>query len=1061
MNSDTQTAERSGDGSVLETLARGVRANAAVLAIIAMLAVATISTLGVVALTPEHELPVGTAVTYGDSMGHDEPQVILYVDVAPEVGDTIVFDAGEHGYLHHRIIAEESNGYVTQGDTERGPDQFYAGVPWASSENIRGVVIASAPVSAVQGALLALLVLLGLVGAAIYRRQLAAGFRRLKRGLDRRIPGGTAKAVFFVTVVVVSIVAIPFMGGLSPNPDHDGTAAASQDNDVIYTSGAGSDPVRALNASDGSQIWATEISSSSQKSAPEYSSSEDLVIVGNSGSGNTGILVTALHASNGSIAWQNSYSYIPEAISVDDKNGVVYISFGDGTVRQLNTADGTQNWADSFPSADDIALTNSSEHLYVADYSSQELIKYSVTGTRGQEWAVALGYYVWSVDVDSQDNAVVSSNDMDYTVEKYDSTGTNLWTYNGIAAQRHQLKVGPNDEKLMISDYDTNNIYMLNWADGTKAWNNSDTSTAGPAWSKDGSTAYHSTGNGELKALNPSDGTTQFLGPSTGGSTYKTSGPGAYAPDDLPVSGTVTDTAGNAQSGVTVEAKDGTGTVVDSTTTDSSGNYELGVPESATYEITADDGDHSSTKTVDVPSGGKSGVDFEIGPTVTGNVTDGDGNVLENVDVSADDPSVESVKTNATGEYELLFPGSGTYNITADDGDHVSTKTVDVVTGGVTGINFRLGPGIQDGQPVGLIEDDLGVFPADNTELVVHERTTEYKPLWTVPDGESVEDWHSYSWEETERASFNWENRTHVNLVHDRYYRLELDSPHGSWEDSGFRYNDTEMSGSTIWLAPDTGSTDTNGDGTTGGAGSSGTNAWDSGGSSSSSTPTPDSDGNVPTATPQGFGPTALGTCTTLDGQDGVEVEYWDPSYSTAELRANLTVDGSATYHIRKSFDDPRGYYRGCIADVMTDNATKSNDIGLNHSALDAAGNEISSGSKSWSAPVFGPSGKAPASTGERIGLLAGVLGALGVLWVGGNKVVPASSVPSWPSETINPAFGIGAPIVTLLGLDLAGGGVISAGVATGLAQIAPFAGMVAVSVGGYYALRWIRAPPS
>lgn len=352
-------------------------------------------------------------------------------------------------------------------------------------------------------------------------------------------------------------------------------------------------------------------------------------------------------------------------------------------------------------------------------------------------------------------------------------------------------------------------------------------------------------------------------------------------------------------------------------------------------------------------------------------------------------------------------------------------------------------------QPVGLVEDDAGFFLADETDLVVYHRSGSYEPLWRYA-GYSYEEWAEQAWEEQSRSSFNWENQTTAKLEDGEYYKFELESSHGTWEDTGFVYDADEMKGSTLWLAPETGHLDDGDD-------SSSDDGGTSGGSSSD-------DGDSTTATEtedDGFGPTALGSCTTLDGADGVEVEYWDPEYTTYELEANLSVDGEDTYYIHKEFGDARGYYRGCLADAVTRNASDSRDTDLSHNATNDAGELVSSGSTSYSPPVFGPTGTAPSSTPERLGLLAGVLGALGALWFGGQRYLPGSTIEAWPVDSVSPAFGVGAPIVTVLGLDLAGGGVISAAVATGLAQVAPFAGVVGVAIGGYYALRWIRAPPA
>lgn len=52
----------------------------------------SVGLVGLVAVTPSTSTPVGVGVTEGESMGDSEPQVTVYADLEPEVGDTIVFE---------------------------------------------------------------------------------------------------------------------------------------------------------------------------------------------------------------------------------------------------------------------------------------------------------------------------------------------------------------------------------------------------------------------------------------------------------------------------------------------------------------------------------------------------------------------------------------------------------------------------------------------------------------------------------------------------------------------------------------------------------------------------------------------------------------------------------------------------------------------------------------------------------------------------------------------------------------------------------------------------------
>jgi hypothetical protein len=62
--------------------------------------------------------------------------------------------------------------------------------------------------------------------------------------------------------------------------------------------------------------------------------------------------------------------------------------------------------------------------------------------------------------------------------------------------------------------------------------------------------------------------------------------------------------------------------------------------------------------------------------------------------------------------------------------------------------------------------------------------------------------------------------------------------------------------------------------------------------------------------------PTALGTCSlpAANGttQTGLLLEYWDSDYETVALDTTISWNGS-NYTVSKTFDEPKGYYFGCI----------------------------------------------------------------------------------------------------------------------------------------------------
>ena len=83
--------------------------------------------------------PIGTGYADGASMASC-PQLQLYVDEEPEVGDTILFRDHDGDVYHHRVVAETSQGYVTSGDLWNLTDQDDLGRAYARDENIIGVV---------------------------------------------------------------------------------------------------------------------------------------------------------------------------------------------------------------------------------------------------------------------------------------------------------------------------------------------------------------------------------------------------------------------------------------------------------------------------------------------------------------------------------------------------------------------------------------------------------------------------------------------------------------------------------------------------------------------------------------------------------------------------------------------------------------------------------------------------------------------------------------------------------------------------------------------------------
>lgn len=125
--------------------------------------------------TPAVAVPIGTTVAVGDSMGHDEPHLLVYADLEPTVGDVVVFES--HGqWIVHRAIERTDDGLLTKGDANPVPDQRHSTAfhEWPTESNTAGIVILRVPL------LESLLVLLGTT-ALVYRRSLQAAAVALLR----------------------------------------------------------------------------------------------------------------------------------------------------------------------------------------------------------------------------------------------------------------------------------------------------------------------------------------------------------------------------------------------------------------------------------------------------------------------------------------------------------------------------------------------------------------------------------------------------------------------------------------------------------------------------------------------------------------------------------------------------------------------------------------------------------------------------------------------------------------------------------------------------------------
>lgn len=247
-------------------------------------------------------------------------------------------------------------------------------------------------------------------------------------------------------------------------------------------------------------------------------------------------------------------------------------------------------------------------------------------------------------------------------------------------------------------------------------------------------------------------------------------------PEDLgTVSGVVTDAEGIPIEDATVEAGG------EETTTDANGAYEFDVPGGERDLTVSADGFDAETVSIDVLADDLIDVDAieltetEFG-TISGIVTDAEGNPVEGATVSAAD---EQTTTDADGAYELTAP-AGTQEISIS-GDEFETETasVDVVAEGVTDVDdIALAPldvGEAEFQAASITGDDVepGETVFIEAELInVGEAPGEQDVTVTVADQSTTE---TVSLDPFEEATVTLEWETTEDDVGDHQATLETD----------------------------------------------------------------------------------------------------------------------------------------------------------------------------------------------------------------------------------------------------------------------------------------------
>lgn len=504
-------------------------------------------------------------------------------------------------------------------------------------------------------------------------------------------------------------------------------------------------------------------------------------------------------------------------------------------------------------------------------------------------------------------------------------------------------------------------------------------------------------------------------------------------------------------------------------------SFATSVSSADKYEIHYDEGVGSGEFDVDYIAQNGKLVTYNI----DGYVTDSNGDSINNENVSINASGVGDDTTNASGYYQFTGLSDGTYNISAGGSgtDYDANSTTVTISGAdKSNVNLTL---TKSCKPTcgSTYRQEFAV--TDHTDQAL-DSTDAHLSAWKL-DPDAGAPYEGTDWAVEDEQYLNHNGRATLLLNNGTTYKLVLNNwaTHAHYEEIGWvadkdhgvynitigsttvteHINETELPSDVDPNA------DSDGDGLP--------NAFE-GGADFDDDGIPnyldeDSDGD---GTLDGddtayqdelnevVGPTVVGTCTLGDGSTGVSVEYWDPSYSTSEFDYTVSGPDGAVYEGQKSFDRDIGYWRGCVGSEML-NGTAPGNANVSWNAT--RGGEQVNGTSSvpaFSDVVGGPVGNAPDSPAGQAAVFGGLGAALAGLYVGGRRVGPnTTNIPAVGEVGVPPAFAIGAPLVGLVALDLAGGGVISFATGTVISNIGPIAGIAGIAgVGWLFYRRFIAS---